>query len=423
MTPDAHAKVVELLDLPIELRLQIYRYTIPTLNRTGLILSQPFVRPKNYKLSSALLPTKPPCRFDFESTDDVAFESSSYQHLNLLCRKTHQEMPLVFPRKLNFRIEVSGPLVLPEGIHDSARLPPLPWDQCKELVINFDDLGAFNLCRYTRQCLDQLMMGVPENVPLGKAPRLILQMSDSTVPRERFFVPPCLDCYRSPWGLSCCLIDIITLEARLAASGSDHLSLRKGLGYFEDYTDCAAGPLVLDHPALQTLSKHTSLAHWYMSLSEIISILSKEAKEVDFPVSCCLQTLVYAVDHECRMRAFAAKRRRDRPKQEELKRALVAKSRLDRFIRGPTEFFLNKFAPLSFRVRPLSSSAQGPRIRHTAVHRSSSALRDDSTALSEGGSGLLLFSQRTLTCVYLFVCSYDAAQGCQYWQRLGLVSQ
>ena len=159
MTPDAHAKVVELLDLPIELRLQIYYYTVPTLSRTGLTLSQPFVRPKNNKLSSAFLPTKPPCRFDFEFTDDVALESSSYQHLNLLCRKTHQEMPLVFSRKLNFRIEVSGPLVLPEDIHDPARLPPLPWNQCKELVINFNDLGAFNLCRYARHCLDQLIMG------------------------------------------------------------------------------------------------------------------------------------------------------------------------------------------------------------------------------------------------------------------------
>ena len=82
-----------------------------------------------------------------------------------------------------------------------------------------------------------------------------------------------------------------------------------------------------------------------MSLSEIISMLSKEAKEVDFPVSCCVQTLVYALDHKCRMRALAAKRRRDRPKEEERMRALMAQSQPDRFIRGPTEFFLIKFAP------------------------------------------------------------------------------
>ena len=197
MTLDARARGVELLDLPIELRLQIYRYTIPTLSRTGLILSQPSVRPENYRLSSAVLLMKTSCRFNFEFTDDVALESSSYQHLNLLCRKTHQEIPLVFPRKLSFRIEVSGPLVLPARIHDPARLPPLPWNQCKELVINFNDLSAFNRCRDARQCLDQLIMGISEKVPLGEAPRLILQMSGSTLPGESFFIPPRMDCYKS----------------------------------------------------------------------------------------------------------------------------------------------------------------------------------------------------------------------------------
>ena len=82
--------------------------------------------------------------------------------------------------------------------------------------------------------------------------------------------------------------------------------------------------MVLDHPALQTLSKHTSLVHWYKSLSEIIKMLRNEAKEVDLAVSCRLQSLVDVLDKEYQMQALAALCRRQRLNKESQRRALAA---------------------------------------------------------------------------------------------------
>ena len=159
-------------------------------------------------------------RFDFDFTDDVACEVFTYRHLSLSCRLIHREIPLVFPRTLNFRIELSGPLSFPGFIDNPARLPPLPWTRCTELVINFKNLGTFDRCGDARRGLEKLIMGVSEKAPVDGAPRLVLRMSDSTELRETFFVPSCEMCYHTVWGFSHCLIDLIILEARLAAPGS-----------------------------------------------------------------------------------------------------------------------------------------------------------------------------------------------------------
>ena len=306
MTTGTHTKGLELWDLPVELRLQIYRYTIPTILGTGLILSHLYVTtgPSQADFEGRFSETRR--RFDFDFTDDVACEVFTYRQLSLSCRLIHREIPLVFPRTLNFRIELSGPLFFSGFVDSPARLPPLPWTRCTELVIDFKNIGTFDCCGNARRGLEKLIMGISNKAPVDHAPRLILRMSGSTELRKRFFLPSCVMWDRSVWDFSHCLINFIILEARFAASGSDHHSLRKGLEFFRDYTCRAAATMVLDHPALQTLSKHTSLAHWYMALSDIIKMLRSEAEEVDFAVSCRLQSLVDVLDMEYQMQALAA---------------------------------------------------------------------------------------------------------------------